>query len=238
MLVKGLSKLNIQENDINFFFPLAAIAGFLMQLSSVLPFRITRNYFSNIIFDHLPWSTIVSIFIVQVLIVLFYHSIKNEKRKQYAHDMVQHIAEKLVQFCSPAFSVMLGLSLATTCWALATLNSLYLNYSLGFALFSLFFIILPWFSNHIKTAVNVPPSETKKELLEIIGWSSLVALLLVPIFNDNPVEVSYKLSVGEFDTVESAAEAEQLSVSELSRNSVIDRAMEINANQALNRTPQ
>ena len=231
MILEILSKLKIEKNDLRFFFPLAAISGVLMEASSWLPERVNRDYFSAIIYDHLPWTTIGTIFLLQALIVLFYHAIKSPKVKAYAHDAVEHISIKVKHFCSPAFSILLGLSLACTFWSISSLD--YLEYSFGFGYFSLFFLIIPWMSGFLKEAINAQFKDSTVELFKVFGFALLGALLIVPFLNTQPIMVKFELSLAEYNIVENVISKKD-TVAEFSRKATIDAALELNANKRVN----
>jgi hypothetical protein len=231
VILEVLEKLKIGKDDLRFFFPLAAASGVLMEAFSWLPERVNRDYFSAIIYDHLPWTTIGTIFLLQAIIVLFYHAIKYPKVKAYAHDVVEHISIKIEHFCSPAFSVLLGLSLACTFWSISSLD--YLAYSLAFGYFSLFFLIIPWMSGFLKEAINSQFKDSTVELFKVFGLALLGALLIVPFLNTQPIIVEFKLSLVEYDVVENVV-SEEDSVAEFSRKATIDAALELNANKRVN----
>ena len=154
MIYSIFSKLKIEKDDLRFFFPLGALSGVLMEITSFLPERVNRGLFSDVISDHLPWTTITSILIIQAIIVLFFHTITKPTLKKYVHDLVEHAAKKIGDFCSPAFSIMFGLSLACTLCALSTVSLKYLGYSFAFGAFSLMFIAFIFMSEFLKKAIN------------------------------------------------------------------------------------
>lgn len=231
MILEVLSKLKIEKDDLRFFFPLAVVSGVLMEAFSWLPARVNRDYFSAIIYDHLPLTTIGTIFLLQALIVLFYHAIKFPRIKAYAHDVVEHISIKVEHFCSPAFSVLLGLSLACTFWSISSLD--YLEYSFVFGYFSLFFLIIPRMSGFLKEAINAQLKDSTAELFKVFGFALLGGLLILPFLNTKPIIVEFELSLAEYNIVENVVSKKD-TVADFSRKATIDAALELNANKGVN----
>jgi hypothetical protein len=210
---------------------MATLAGIMMQATSSLPAWINRGYFSDILFDHLPWTTIASIFLVQCIFVLFYHSIDEGRFKKYIREMVKYISDKLVQFCPPAFSVILGLSLASTIWSIISIDISYLRLSAIFGWFSVFFLVIPFLSDFLKKELLAQRSKNVKNIFKVIGSSLVGAICILPFINNQPIELDVKFSLSEFDTIERAAGKVNVSVETFVRDSTLSRSVELHANQ-------
>lgn len=233
MILEAFATLKINKQDLQFFFPLAAVSGVLMEAFSWLPERVNRGLFANIIYDHIPLTSIGTIFFLQAIIVLLYHAIKCPRIQVYAHDIVEHISIKMEHFCSPAFSVLLGLSLACTIYSVINLSSDYLPYSLAFGYFSIFFLVLPWASSFLKRAINSQFKQSTIELLKVLGLAFSVAIVVVPFLNKQPISVDLKFSLSEYDIVERAIVGEK-SISDFAKKAAVDAALEINAKKRVN----
>ena len=213
MIYNSFSKLKIEKSDLKFFFPLGALAGILMEITSFLPESVNRGVFSDIIGDHLPWATITSILLCQAVVVLFYHTINGPRLKTYLHDLVEHAAQKVKDFSSPAFSIMLGLSFACTLCSLFTLSEKYLEYSFAFGYFSVFFVIFIFASDFIKKGINSGLSDTIKELFKVAGVAILFTVVVFPFFNDNPIKVIVEFTIEEYEELKDEAKLKDVSVS-------------------------
>ena len=220
MIYKMFSILKVEKDDLRFFLPLGALAGILMEVTSLLPERVNRGFFSDIISDHLPWATIMLILIFQTIVVLFYHMIRRPRLKTYFHDLVEHASKKIKDFCSPAFSILLGVSIGCALYAFVTWNGDYLGYSIEFGYFSIFFIIIVFISEYLNRAINSTLSDTVKELFKVVGIAIIATVFISPFFNDDPIEVSFELSVEEYEELKNAAEIKNVSVTELIKHEV------------------
>lgn len=223
MIFRFFSKLGVGKDDLRFFFPLATIAGILMESLSWLPERINRDYFSSIIYDHLPLNTIGTIFFIQIIFGLIYHSVKIKSLKIYIHDIVEHTSIKIGHFCSPAFSVLFGLSLACTVFSIISFDSKYLKYSYSFGSFSLCFLVISRFSYSLNKFIIANHDKVLIDLFRVLGFSMVIVVLIMLFLNENPIKIEYKLSLAEYDLVKVAAGDEPISV--FSKKATIDSAL-------------
>jgi hypothetical protein len=217
----------IDYKDLKFFIPLGAISCVLMELTSFLPEIVNRGLFSNIINDHIPWSSIMLLFVIQALCVFFYHLIPNKKIQSYVNDMVTHFTFRLKMLCSPALSVFIGMAIG--CLFFALFDDKYFGYAKVFLFISIFFLLLPIMSISMRDGLKKGINEFFKELLPIFGISLILVMVVMPLFNDSPIDVSFKLSVGQYEIIEKASNLSKIEISDISKSASIERAIEINA---------
>lgn len=216
----------IDWNDLRFFIPLGAISCVLMELTSFLPERIHRGLFSNIIYDHIPWSSIVLLFAIQILCVFSYHIIPNKKAQSYINDMVTHFTYRLKMLCSPAISVLIGMAIG--CLIFALWDDKYLTYVRVFLFTSFIFLLLLIMSTSMSGGLKKGINKSLKELSPAFIISAIVVLIAMPFFNNSPIDVSFKLSVGEYEILDKASHVSNTTIANISKAASIDSAIEIN----------
>lgn len=228
-MFRFFEKLKIKKDDLRFFLPLGVLAGILMEVTSVLPERVHRNVFIDVVSDHFPWATIFSILVIQFLMMLFYQTLKRPLIKRYVHDFIEYAAVKTNDFCSPAFSVMLGLSISCVLCSVATLNKGYLFYALVFCIFSFFFIFCIYMSDLFKSVINKELTKNIEGVFKIAGISLILFVITVPFLNSKPIEVSFKLSVGEYEQLEKASIVNESSIGEFAMDATVSKSLEVSS---------
>ena len=135
----------LDKSDFKFFIPFGVIVGMLMQISSFLPPQISNQIFVDLVYDHVPFTSVIVLFTIQILILCFYHNLKNGKTKRYVRGFAFHSSRKLGHFASPATSLFIGLALAATIWTILPSTESQSEYIKIFVWTSLFFFLISVF---------------------------------------------------------------------------------------------
>ncbi|EGR2875536.1 hypothetical protein M2G63_21845 [Vibrio vulnificus] len=206
--------------DLKFFGVLGFLSGLLMEAASYLPDHINRGLFSSLIFDHIPFYTILCIFIIQFLSVILYQFVNIACVKDYLDNLVKHLSTKVEQFSSPAVSVMLGLSVSTFLMSFCK-GDLYVQYVKVFLLYAALFFLITLVSSQLKVGLKLRKGGVKRELAKWTGVGIVLAVLIVPVFNASPVNISYEVSVDNYKKIKQFAVEHKQGVDELSQEAVL-----------------
>lgn len=208
-----------------FFIPLGAISGIAMELTSSLPERVNRDIFSSIIYDHLPWHTIAILCLTQIISTIIYPALPKGRVKKYIRELAFTFTSKLLQLSAPASFTIFGLAIACVLLGLVTLDKKYLSHATFFSLFSSIPILTHLFSRTCITAVMRHKGETFRGLRIPLALSIVSALLIVPFFNESPIEVSFKLPLGSYSIVKAAADKKGQNISDYSSDAAVSSAL-------------
>ncbi|MGF1887199.1 hypothetical protein L4D13_13775 [Photobacterium profundum] len=206
--------------DLKFFGVLGFLSGLLMEAASYLPDHINRGLFSTLIFDHIPFYTILCIFIVQFLCVISYQFVNIACVKDYLDNLVKHLSTKVEQFSSPAVSVMLGLSVSTFLMSFFK-GDLYVQYVKVFLLYAALLFLIALLSSQLKVGLKLRESGIKRDLAKWTGVAIVLAVVIVPVFNASPINISYEVSVDEYKEIKQFAVDHKQGVDELSQEAVL-----------------
>lgn len=216
-----------------FFTPLGVVAGLAMEITSLLPDRVNRDTFSSMINDHLPWTTISILFLTQLVAATSYPLLPNGNVKQYVRGLVFSFTSKLLQLCAPATFVIFGLSIASALIGVFTLSIEHFGYAAFFASASVFPIVLHRLSLCCITKLMRYRGETFRPLFKVLLFSISIVLIVTPLFNDSPMEVSFKLPLGNYYLIKEAADKLGKEISEYAREATIDSALPVTPEEGL-----
>jgi len=208
-----------------FFMPLGLIAGFAMELSSLLPDRINRNTFSSMINDHLPWTTISFLFLIQLTAAFSYPLLPSNNIKKYLRGLMFAFTKKLLQLCAPATFVIIGLTIASATIGILTLSTAYFHYSAFFALTSLLPITLHQLSILCITKIARYRGKAFRPFFIIMALSISIAPIVAMILNEDPMEINFKLSLGDYYLVKEVADKQGKEIFEYAREATINSAL-------------
>ncbi|UJZ96333.1 hypothetical protein IHC87_17345 [Photobacterium damselae subsp. damselae] len=217
---KHIKDYSIHIEDLKFFGVLGFLCGFLIEVASYLPDHINRGLFSSLIFDHIPFYTIFCVFIVQFLSVILHQFIDIACVKDYLDNLVKYLSTKVGQFCSPAMWMMLGLSLSTFLISLYK-GDLYVHYAKGFLLDAVIFFFIILISSQLKVGLQLRKGGVRLELAKWTGIGLVSAILIVFVFNTDPMSISYEVSVNEYLKIKQFATEHKQGVDELSQEAIL-----------------
>ncbi|MFX3977064.1 hypothetical protein ACJBX3_10370, partial [Streptococcus suis] len=83
-----------------------------------------------------------------------------------------------------------------------------------------FFIAL--LSSQLRLGVKFEKGDIKREFCKIIGISIPISVVLVTIFNSNPMAISYEVSVEQYKVIEKYSDEMDIPIDEISRKFVLD----------------
>ncbi|ENO1794268.1 MULTISPECIES: hypothetical protein [Vibrio] len=208
-------------NELRFFGVFGFISSLLMEVMALLPNHINRGLFSTLVGDHIPFYTLVSVFLVQFLGVVLYQFITCPSIEKYLDELVKHLSERIEQLSLPAISVILGMAFGSLFMSLFK-GALYVNYAKFFALYALLFFFIALLSSQLRLGVKFEKGDIKREFCKIIGISIPISVVFVTIFNSNPMAISYEVSVEQYKVIEKYSDEMDIPIDEISRKFVLD----------------
>jgi len=213
----------IEPNDLKFFVVIGLICGILMELSSLLPARVNRGIFSQMLSDHIPVATVMVLLIIQLLLIGIYHAVTWRAAKAYVNELSIHLNQKVKSFASPAFAILLGMAIC--CLLIGFVQPSYIKYAKVFSTLAVYFVALSFISYILRSGFKDGKSEIAKELAWVAVAAVVSAILIVPVFNTKPIEVSVKFKIEQYDLLEQASKIEGTSVKEIVTQGAVDRSV-------------
>lgn len=209
------------RNEFKFFGVFGLISSLLMEVMTLLPNHINRGLFSALIGDHIPFYTLVSVFLVQFCSVILYQFISYPSIEKYLNELVKHLSVRIEQLSLPAISVILGMAMGALITSLFK-GAHYVNYAKFFALYALVLFFIALFSSQLRLGVKFKKGDIKREFCKIIGVSIPISVVLVAIFNSNPMTIAYDVSVEQYKTIEKYSDEKNMPIDEISRKFVLE----------------
>ncbi|MDG9666741.1 hypothetical protein ONV78_03260 [Hahella sp. CR1] len=225
-LKSQLRLLPININDAMFFTAIGVITSTGIHTSSLikLPTNMDRDYFNKILFDHLPILSIASLWLVVTILSLLRMIIsKHTKTYKIVSLQARHLSERVSQLFSPAFFVLLGVSVTTFCIFLCKKEEVYYQLSVLVLFFDAIMLILCTLVNFISEDSNAryPLSIQKLSIALLIFIPS--TLIFYAVTNEKKIEVSTEFTISEIDHIKEAAKIENLNISEFIHQAALSR---------------
>jgi hypothetical protein len=219
-VIAFLDRLHIDIDDLKYFSIPSFFIAILMKLLSFIPFFYSAEYFSSLLLDHVVFTTIASLFILQSLILIFLKSSHPTKAKAFLKEFSQHITLKLPLFCSPAIAVFLGLIAASIPFAIY--NHDYFLFTFAFGGFVLFLLSITFLSNELNEIIKDEATARIEKYMPYARIITSVLFLIVFASSANQKNLTINLSADEYSAIEKLAKHDNLSVSDEVKKLVAD----------------
>ncbi|MBB6520252.1 hypothetical protein [Pseudoteredinibacter isoporae] len=224
--------LNVLDKD---DFPFFTAFGFLLSYAMwffdelSLPAHMERGYLSELLFDHIPYSSISTLLICMTLIELASVAISPKQGLLVKQNI--HISKRISQFSSPAFFIVMGFSIPVIIESIRMKNPLYFSQFLMFLTFALSVGLLLFLSRQI-----VLKSKCLHEKMSRVWARTSFALLVVILvgiigLNGEPKVVELKLDLGTYELAAEAAEKRNMSINQYIDFAVSSQLNEYNASK-------
>lgn len=186
-----------------------------------LPSQMDRGFISTLFFDHIPFNTI-SILLLSMVFILSM-SVAIGKIRGSCETLLKHLSNRISQFCSPAFFILIGNSLAIVIYSLCSQNIRYLGYASAFLVFALLIFLISKLSNELVDSID----SVHEKLPSRWAMSFCAVLIFLPLilsfFDNRPKTIEVSVSIGQYDKIMSKADLENVSIEEYVRRSLLQQ---------------
>ncbi|WP_139045605.1 hypothetical protein [Vibrio cidicii] len=213
----------LNYSDSMFFGGFGFILSFFLLLFSQfeLPSQMDRGFLTSLLFDHIPFNTISILLLSMVIILLV--SAAFGKIRGSSEKLLKHLSNRISQFCSPAFFILIGNSLALILFFLCSSNIGYLGYASAFSVFALLIFLISKLSNELVDSIESVHAKLPSRWAMFFSIVLLVLPLILSYFDDTPKVIEVSLSVEQYDQVKSQAASENIPIGEYARRGLLQQ---------------
>lgn len=221
----------LDKDDLTFFTAFGFLLSYAMWLFDGLnlPIHMKRGYLSELLFDHVPYTSITILLICMTFIELLSVVISPRRGRLVKQNI--HISKRISQFSSPAFFIVIGFSIPVIIEGIRTENLLYFSQFFMFLSFALSVGLLSFLSRQI----ILNSKWLHEKVSRIWAGVSLVVLAAILIgtasLNGEPKIVELKLDLGTYELAAEAAEKRNMSIDQYIDFAVSSQLNEYNASK-------
>ncbi|EHH1283289.1 hypothetical protein QUN95_000534 [Vibrio parahaemolyticus] len=221
--IEFMREPSLNYSDRLFFGGFGFVLSFLLLLFSQfkLPSQMDRGILTSLLFDHIPFNTISILLLSMVLILTI--SVALGKVKGSSKKLLNHLSNRISQFCSPAFFILMGNSVALTVFFLFSQNLGYLGYALAFSMFALLLVLISKLSSELVDSVDTVHARLPTHWAISLCVILIFLPLVLAFFDSRPKSIEISVDVEQFDVIKELANRENVSVEEYARRVLLQK---------------
>lgn len=186
-----------------------------------LPTHVDRGFLQGLIFDHIPFGTIGSLFIIVSFLVLLSVIVEKYSIKGCLRNQSQHLSNRISQLSSPAIFVVIGFSIPVISKYLTTGNSVYLAYFITFIVFAIVIYSMAKLAKEASHSTEEIQEKLhpKLALACCVGLAVAILYFTATDFRPKKVEVAFDIII--YQQIEAKAKEQNKAVKEFIEHSAL-----------------
>ncbi|WP_353372305.1 hypothetical protein [Aliiglaciecola sp. NS0011-25] len=184
-----------------------------------LPAHVDSSFLLGLVFDHIPFLTIGSLFIVVSFLVFLSLIFKKCSIKSCLRNQLQHISNRISQLSSPAIFVVIGFSIPVIGKYFTTGNCVYLSYFITFLGFAFAIYLMAKLAKEASHLIDEIQEKFPPKLALCISLATLLVWAAVTDLKPKKVEVEFDINV--YQKIEEKAKKQNKTVKEFIEHSAL-----------------